>query len=86
MQSLLGKLLYITKCVRYSRIFMGRMLQLFRSFHHKQSIILSEEFKKRFVLVLYFLANVQWQSIYSACVANHSIYVDASFHGCWGIL
>ena len=43
-QSLLGKLFYVHKCVKPSRIFMNRMLQLFRSQHHKKKIRLNDEF------------------------------------------
>ena len=43
-QSLLGKLFYIHKCVKPARIFMNRMLALFRANSHKNRIRLNNEF------------------------------------------
>ena len=38
LQSLLGKLLYITKCVKSSMFFLNRMLDLLRSSHEKEKL------------------------------------------------
>ena len=46
LQSLLGKLLYITKCVKSSRFFLNRMLELLRSSHKQEKIILTQNFKQ----------------------------------------
>ena len=46
LQSLLGLLLYITKCVRPARYFLIRMLQLLRDSHNDQNICLTAEFFK----------------------------------------
>ena len=46
LQSLLGLLLYITKCVRPARYFLNRMLQLLRDSHNDQNICLTAEFFK----------------------------------------
>ena len=43
-QSLLGKLLYVQKCVHSARIFINRILMLFRENTHKNSIYLHQEF------------------------------------------
>ena len=43
-QSLLGKLLYISRCIQGSRIFMNRMLQLLRDMKDADYIILDENF------------------------------------------
>ena len=34
LQQLLGKLMWVSKCVRFSRPFMGRLLGLLKSIHH----------------------------------------------------
>ena len=44
LQSLLGSLLYITKCVKPARSFLNRMLQLLRDNCHNSKILLSPEF------------------------------------------
>ena len=43
-QSLNGKLLYIHRCVRPARIFINRILALFRKNHQKRRIVLEDGF------------------------------------------
>ena len=43
-QSLLGSLLYITKCIKPARIFLNRMLQVLRSHHNSHRFTLTPEF------------------------------------------
>ena len=46
LQSLLGSLLYIAKCVKYARCFLNRMLTLLRKNFDKKTIVITEEFKQ----------------------------------------
>ena len=46
LQSLIGKLQFVTKCVRQSRIFLNRLLETLRSMSSTNSIRLSKSFKK----------------------------------------
>ena len=47
LQSLIGKLCFVTKCVRQSRIFLNRMFALLRSMDTNQTVVkLTESFKK----------------------------------------
>ena len=46
LQSLLGKLLYIAKCVKSSRFFLNRMLELLRSSHKREKIKLTKDFHR----------------------------------------
>ena len=46
LQSLIGKLQYVTKCVLQSRVFMNRLLETLRSMKNKKMISLSESFQK----------------------------------------
>ena len=83
-QSLLGKLLYICKCVRYARIFMGRMLATFRNGHKSALIYLDSEFFKDLNWFNMFL------NTFNGCVfinkqEHFTLYVDASFMGIGGI-
>ena len=79
-QSLLGKLLYISKCVRYARIFMGRMLRSFRNQHKKSILFLDNEFHKDLNWLNTFLHTFNGYVFIQRPVHN-TIYVDASFAG-----
>ena len=46
LQSLLGLLLYVAKCIKYARYFLNRMLMLLRENTHCKRIRLTEAFKK----------------------------------------
>ena len=46
LQSLLGSLLYIAKCVKYARYFLNRMLTLLRVNFDRKTIVITEEFKQ----------------------------------------
>ena len=46
LQSLLGSLLYVAKCVKYARYFLNRMLNLLRDNVHVKFITITEEFKR----------------------------------------
>ena len=54
-QSLLGKLIYIQKCVKPSRTLINRILDLFRSNAHSRKIYLTPEFHKDIQWFLTFL-------------------------------
>ena len=46
LQSLLGLLLYVAKCIKYARYFLNRMLMLLRENTHCSRIRITEDFKK----------------------------------------
>ena len=46
LQSVLGLLLYVHKCVTHEDVVLNRMLDLFRSSHGHQNILLTPEFKR----------------------------------------
>ena len=50
-QSLLGSLLYITKCIKPARIFLNRMLQVLRAHHASHRFTLESEFFQDFGLI-----------------------------------
>ena len=51
----MGKLLYIQKCVHLARVFINRILALFRKNSNKRKIYLDQEFQKDFAWFLEFL-------------------------------
>ena len=46
LQSLLGSLLYVVKCIKYARFFLNRMLSLLHQNFDNKQIVLTEEFKQ----------------------------------------
>ena len=63
-QSLLGKLLYLHKCVHPARIFVNRMLFLFRQNHDKKKIKLSPDFFKDLDWFIQFLPHFNGKVLY----------------------
>ena len=59
LQSLLGKLSFVTACVKPGRIFMARLLNNLRSFSKSCSSCTISDDECRYFLVVYFLALVQ---------------------------
>ena len=86
-QSLLGKLLYIHKCVEPSRMFINRMLALFRENYQVARIPLTEEFHKDLTWFITFLPRFNGITyIKKTKIMNHrSLHVDASLTGLGGI-
>ena len=86
-QSLLGKLLYIHKCVVPARTFINRMLALFRQSSTKRRIVLTEEFHNDLNWFLLFLPKfngityIQKPNIPGA----QTLHVDASLTGLGGV-
>ena len=60
LQSLLGSLLYISKCVRPARYFLNRMLQLLRNNIHSRHIFLTDEFCQDLNWFCVFLKSNKW--------------------------
>ena len=87
LQSLLGKLLYITKCVRISRPFLNRMLDLLRASDKVNKISLSVEFKRDLNWFLHFLPKFNGKAFISHRQITEEIEPDASLQGLgarWG--
>ena len=86
-QSLLGKLLYIHKCVKPARTFINRMLALFRTSNRARKISLTAEFFKDLAWFLAFLPSFNGVTYINkpAIVNGHSLHIDASLTGLGGI-
>ena len=81
LQSLLGLLLYITKCVRPATFFLNRMLQLLRENHNNSVICLNEEFFKDLKWFQVFLTSYNGITFYYQPPLHKRIYLDASLEG-----
>ena len=86
-QSLLGKLLYLHKCVSPARTFINRMLALFRSASNKRHIHLNSEFYKDLAWFLAFLPQFNGITYINKpnLLYNHTLHVDASLTGMEGV-
>ena len=81
LQSLLGKLLYITKCVCLSRPFLNRMLDLLRSSDKLSEISLTVDFKRDLNWFLEFIPKFNGKAVISHHPISEEIELDASLQG-----
>ena len=82
-QSLMGKLLYIQKCVRSARVFINRILALFRKNSGKTRIYLDQEFHKDIAWFLEFLPTFNGITYFRKpeVDTNQTLFLDASLIG-----
>ena len=81
LQSLLGQLLYVHKCVRPARIFLNRMLELLRHNYENSVINLTHGFRRDLRWFDRFLRKYNGVSMYCHKNVDHSIEPDACLHG-----
>ena len=81
LQSLLGSLLYITKCVRPARYFLNRMLQVLRENHANKHISLTVDFGKDLNWFNTFLCSYNGITFYDNKPVQAIIALDASLTG-----
>ena len=85
LQSLLGSLLYVSKCVRPGRIFLNRMLQLLRSMGSNSSTKLTVEFSKDLKWFATFLKQFNGIVHYDVKPVQAELHLDACLTGFGGI-
>ena len=86
MQSLLGKSIYIHKCIKPARIFLNRILQLFRT-STGRTISLSESFYQDIDWFIRFLPSFNEVAYIQRDMMTHanSLYLDAFLTGIGGV-
>ena len=86
-QSLLGKLLYIHKCVPPARMFIDRMLALFRKNSDAKRITLTNDFHKDLTWFLVFLPRFNGITYINKnpIPQGHTLHIDASLTGLGGV-
>ena len=85
-QSLLGKLLYVHKCVRPARTFVNRMLSLFKSSYDHKRIKLTTEFYQDLNWFLQFLPQFNGTVILKKShIDGDEVHIDASLTGLGGL-
>ena len=81
LQSLLGLLLYVSKCVKPARYFLNRMLQLLRDNFDKNKIKVTTDFTRDLNWFKTFLASYNGVTFYDIRPLNDHIYLDACLTG-----
>ena len=81
LQSLLGSLLYITKCVHPARSFLNRMLQLLRENANVSSFPLSQAFRQDLNWFLIFLQQYNGVTYFDHKKVDFEVHLDASLSG-----
>ena len=84
LQSILGLLLYVHKCVKPARVFLNRMLELLRSAHMRQKIVLTPDFKRDLRWFAKFLPHYNGTSLYDHRPVDVTLELDACLTGFGG--
>ena len=84
LQSILGLLLYIHKCVKPARVFLNRMLDLLRSSSNNQNIALTSEFKRDLGWFAKFLPLYNGVSLYDHKQVHQILELDGCLTGLGG--
>ena len=79
LQSLLGSLLYVTKCIKYARFFLNRMLNLLREIYNNR-IMLNESFKRDLKWFNTFLPVYNGVTFFQY-IPTRNVYLDACTTG-----
>ena len=77
--SLLGKLLYLHKCIPTSHIFVNRLLNTLRQCPHKVTV--SEDMRKDLCWFIQFLVRFNSKVLFPQLYENVDIYIDAFLTG-----
>ena len=85
LQSLLGSLLYITKCIKPAWFFLNRMLSLLRQNINHRKILLTQAFFADLNWFLTFLDTYNGTTYYKVTEQDAQVHLDASLTGLGGI-
>ena len=88
LQSLIGKLCFITKCVRQSRVFLNRLLDTLRCTKDRGRVVLSVSFKKDIAWWIEFMCQFNGVSFIPSAVwmePDFAFSTDSYMKGCGGI-
>ena len=81
LQSLLGSLLYICKCVRPARFFFNRMFAVLRQDVRLTEFSLDEDYHRDLKWFLTFLVSFNGVTMYNRRPVSDTVYLDASLTG-----
>ena len=86
LQSILGLLLYVHKCVKPARVFLNRMLELLRAAQGCQKIFLTPDFKRDLRWFAKFLPRYNGVSLYNYKLVDLTLELDACLIWFWWAL
>ena len=81
LQSLLGSLLYVTRCVKHSRYFLNRMLQMLRNNVQSRKILITPDFRKDLPWFNQFLTQYNGVTYYDTNYCHTEVHLDACLSG-----
>ena len=84
LQSILGLLLYVHKCVKPARVFLNRMLELLRASHNDKKVSLTDDFKRDLAWFAKFLPNYNGVNLYDHKPIHETLELDACLMGLGG--
>ena len=84
LQSFLGLLLYVHKCIKPARVFLNRMLDLLRCGHGRPKIILTPDFKRDLGWFAKFLPTYNGVSLYDHKNFHVTLELDSCLTGFGG--
>ena len=84
LQSVLGSLLYVSKCVKPALFFLNRMLALLRSNHDVSKILLDQPFFQDLAWFNTFLTSFNGITYYDKKFPTSQVYLDACLTGLGG--
>ena len=84
LQSILGLLLYVHKCVKPARVFLNRMLELLRACHNDSKVHLTDDFKHDLAWFGKFLPNYNGVNLYDHKPIHETLELDACLTGLGG--
>ena len=84
LQSILGLLLYITKCVKHARFFLNRMIDTLKEAKNSKIIILNKEFAKDMAWFNQFLVYFNGTVYFNPLPAHGTFEIDACLQGFGG--
>ena len=84
LQSILGLLLYVHKCVKPARVFLNRMLDMLRSSQNAQKITVTSDFRRDVRWFAKFLPTYNGINFYDHRTIDHVLDLDACLTGLGG--
>ena len=84
-QSLLGKLLYISCCVKGARIFLNRILAVLRASHSSRHICTDNGFYQDLLWFINFVKHFNGVVTFRNIAVAHEVFVDATLTGIGGV-
>ena len=85
LQSLLGSLLYISKCVKHSRFFLNRLLHTLTTHSNAKFIPLNSDFKKDIAWFKNLVQKFNGVMFFEKPIIDYEICLDASLKGLVGV-